>query len=450
MNKRKVKNNNQGVAILMVMTSIAILSFLLADFTFETKINKIKVYNQQDKVQAKLNAESGLAFGIAKLKIYQNAINQLEKNASLKQAVSPSQLTGIITQPFIFPIPALKDSNIIQRTAIEKFTDSVILQGELSLTISAVSGFLNPNNLRIPIKTNEDNQSPDPTQDTGSSPDGQNNSPNDYIEDRLVETLTNTIEEKRENDSEFDDEYGDLNPELLIKELKFYVNDANVVKDGDYGDVEGNYSNVTAKHAPLSSLSELYLLEGWTDKVVDLIKDRLTVHEASIIQVNEITKLQLKVLFPGASDDQLKEFFTYRDGAPAETEDEADQEPHELKTEEEFKNQVISLGMASDDEYTKKIKQFEKAGLKIGFSGKLYKILSIGKFGRATYRLTAFVDLPIMPVPKKIKPPTDSSTDPNGNPSSTPSPNGTPTPTPTPTPIPQQLMEPRVVEILIG
>ena len=78
------QKRESGVAILMVMTSITILTFLLADFTFETKINKLRVYNQQDMTQARLNAEAGLTFALAKLRLYQEGFNLLEKNESAK------------------------------------------------------------------------------------------------------------------------------------------------------------------------------------------------------------------------------------------------------------------------------------------------------------------------------------------------------------------------------
>src|SRR5690606_40236154 len=69
-------NNQRGMAILMVISTIAILTFLLADFTFETKLNKIKVYNFQDREQAKLNAEAGMALAMAKLRLYRQALDR--------------------------------------------------------------------------------------------------------------------------------------------------------------------------------------------------------------------------------------------------------------------------------------------------------------------------------------------------------------------------------------
>ena len=79
-----MKNNQQGVAIMLVLTSIVILMAIMGEFTFETNINKIKAYNIQEKVQAKLNAEAALRFAMARLKLYKEAFNYIENNESVK------------------------------------------------------------------------------------------------------------------------------------------------------------------------------------------------------------------------------------------------------------------------------------------------------------------------------------------------------------------------------
>ena len=52
MKMKKILNNDRGVALLLIMGSITILTYVLADFTFGTKLNKIRVQNIQDKLQA--------------------------------------------------------------------------------------------------------------------------------------------------------------------------------------------------------------------------------------------------------------------------------------------------------------------------------------------------------------------------------------------------------------
>ena len=93
------------LAYYLVMSSIALLTFLLATFTYNVSINKIKVYNEQDSMQARLNAESGLNFAISKLKLYKESFNLLEKNETMKSVLSPEKLEGLITEPFVFPLP---------------------------------------------------------------------------------------------------------------------------------------------------------------------------------------------------------------------------------------------------------------------------------------------------------------------------------------------------------
>jgi type II secretory pathway component PulK len=86
--KKLLKNQAQeekGMALLMVMSSIAILTYLLADFTFETKVHQIKAYNAQDRAQARLTAEAGISFSLGKLRIYQELRNRLEKNKNIKK-----------------------------------------------------------------------------------------------------------------------------------------------------------------------------------------------------------------------------------------------------------------------------------------------------------------------------------------------------------------------------
>ena len=69
----------QGVAILFVMTAIILLTTILTDFSFEIQINKLRAYNSQDQLQARLNAEAGLKLSLIRLELYQVARNLMEK-----------------------------------------------------------------------------------------------------------------------------------------------------------------------------------------------------------------------------------------------------------------------------------------------------------------------------------------------------------------------------------
>jgi hypothetical protein len=424
----KSLRDEDGIALMLVLGVIAILTFLLADFTFETKLNKIKIYNQQDKIQARLNAESGLNFAMAELRLYQEGRNKLEKEESLKNSFPASDLENILTQTFMYPIPLPKGAGIIQKTALEDFTKKTLFRGEFVVSFTKVSGFLNPNGLRFKVKPknqtdvnkdlaeNNDSENSTDSKDTGNEAEKGTTKKAEaadvIIEKKLTETLQRLIKEKSDNDEEFHTKYSNADPAYLIKELKFYVNDSSKFQDAMRPEIEGKFSqkNITPKHAPLSSLDELYLLPSWDDALVDLMKGRMSVHEVSVISVNELTIEDLKILFPAINTIQIEEFFKYRDGDV-----DKNIKGKKFKNAEDFKNVIVSsLNIVSETEYTERVSELKSAGLVIDTAGKLYKVSSRGSMNNAVFNLVAFIDLPIKEVPPKKKEPVGSNADGTG------------------------------------
>src|SRR5665647_1082933 len=86
-----ILKNQRGVALMMIMTSIIILMAIYGEFTFDSKISRIKATNILDRAQAKLLAESGLQLAITRLRLYKEAHNYVESNPTAKQNV-PAQL----------------------------------------------------------------------------------------------------------------------------------------------------------------------------------------------------------------------------------------------------------------------------------------------------------------------------------------------------------------------
>lgn len=405
--KEKFLKDQSGVALLMVMSSIALLAFLLADFTFETKINQLKAYNAQDRAQARLNAEAGIHFSLAKLRIYQEVRNKIEKNESLKSFVKPQALEQVLVQPFVLPIPVMPKASLIQKNAIKEFEEGTVLKGDLSITMTQISGFLNPNNLRIPVpdpstQTNNQNQDGNQNQGQNGNQNDPPKSPLQITEEKITEMLREEIRKQREESNLFDQLYPNLTAEYLVKELKYYVNNPNAVQDPEIIDIQRLYEQegLYAKHAPMSSLEEFYALAGWPEMLINLVKDRFTVHEVGFISLNDLTEDTLRLLFPNITPEQSEEFFRYRDGDPQLGED-----PKPFQAVDDFKNLVVNrLAIVSSSDFTKREKEFEAANLRFGVAGKLYRVISTGKYNTATVKLTAYIDLPVKPQPKPQTP----------------------------------------------
>ena len=127
--------------------------------------------------------------------------------------------------PFVFPIPQAEDADIITKTAIADFSDSILLEGELNVAMSPVASIYNVNAMRLVRKSEngEDQENSNDSDKEGDLP------PHEFIEKELIEILTASMEEKRQEDEVFDALYGNLDPELLIKELKFFY--SNTLKN---------------------------------------------------------------------------------------------------------------------------------------------------------------------------------------------------------------------------
>lgn len=446
--KKILINNDRGVALLMVIGFITILAALLVDFSFETKINTLKAYNSQDRVSARLNAEAGLNFAMGQLRIYQEARNLIEKNDSAKSVIKPAVLEATLTQPFIYPIPAPPKASAMQKSALEDFNDETLIQGQFRLQIIPVRGFLNPNSLRLPtVDPNEVNQG----NLNGQNPGDQQTTkkPHEYTAEKILQLIQDQIQTFKEDDDPFIDEYPNLDPKLMVAELKVFVNNPRLVEDPFKQEALSLYvqENIIPKHAPLTSLSEMYLLLGWPEYLLNKIIKQLTVHEVGFISLNDLDLSGLKLIFPQISPEQIEEFFRHRDG-----DEELNENPQPFRSVSDFKNLIVQkLAVVSAQGFDERAKEFEQGNLKFGVAGKLYKVESVGIFNETKVTLTAFVDLPVKDPPKEpVKPPEPEN--PAGTPPATPPPIDPNNPAPDPNKkeeIKLELLAPRIVEIIV-
>ena len=412
-----IYQNQHGVALMMVLTSITILSALMIQFSFDTKIDKLRVLDLLDKKQAKLNAESGLHFAMVRLELYQKAFNTVEKDSDIAQAVPKDVLNFLWNFPFIYPIPVSKEMGLIEKDMIQKFHDTTLLDGEMKLSIQNISHTLNLNLLRLaaikdPIIIGlSNNNNSEISNDGDDSDDADDNEENDNnneansdtseddeklnFENEVIKFLKNAIELKGIEDESFYARYNGTDIEKLVKIITFYISDENQIQDP--GEIPRFFEAIelAPKHAPLMSMSELYLLPEWTDDLINLIKNEYTVYGAVMIDLNKITKNMLKFIFPTIDEEQSKSFFQYRDNP---------EDPKTFSSLNSFKNYIVTKSkIMSETEFTKRINIFEKAGIKFGPSPTLFKIISSGSKNRVNYTIEAIVSLPAKPIIKKEK-----------------------------------------------
>ena len=438
----------------MVLMSVAILATLLADLTFNTQVNKLRVYNRQDQLQAKYNAMAALNFGMIRLKLYKEARNYLEKNTKIKDFAKPEYLDMIWSMPFMMPLPMAERTDLVTKGMINDFQKNSLLQGELRLIMTNTSNLINLNLLRVTQATKDESGQDDAEKERAqedsktkaSSSSGGDGDLIVNIEERLTELLDNAIQSNLKANEDFRAQYSNLDSKLLIKELKYFISDPRSYDEPERSEMEARYraKDISPKFAPLSSLLELNLLDGWSHEIVDLIKNEVTVHGVIVIDLNRITQNTLKLLVPTISLEQSQKFFKFRDDP---------EDPNYFNDLRDFRQYIVTKeAIITDSEFDSRMEKFQKAGITFGTQGSLFKVLATGISGRANTTITAWVSFPPKPAPVTTTKTSDTESAPQENEEDNgfiQSPTTTSTKEKTATPV-IELLDPRIIELIVN
>lgn len=430
-------SNQRGVALIMIMTSMIILMAIYGEFTFDSKISRIKAMNILDRSQAKLLAESGLQMAMARLRLYKEAFNKIQGNQTAKAAVSPQLLNQLWEVPFMFPIPVTANASRAFKDTVEKFQDESLLEGEMKVSVQNISSRLNLNLLRMDMAKTATNPNSGEEDGTQLDQTGNGLANNVSVDQALFFLLKRLVEEKRMTDETFADRHPDLNYQEMISNLRYYISDyQSLAQDPFAGESEATFQRIplAPKYGPLSSASELYTIPGWDDELIELIQNEFSVYPTAQIDLNKLTANMLRILIPNMNDDEIKNFFLYRDDP---------ENPKFFNTKQDFKNYIVTQArLMSEEDFDARMKMFEDKGITFSSNPNLFKVVSSGTFNRSVYTLVAYVVLPstadAAPTPGAPAAPT-APTPPQGTASDPNAPNQT-----------GQLLEPRIIEIQIN
>lgn len=388
---KKILNNQRGIALMMIMTAIILLMAIYGEFTFESKIARLKATNILDKAQAKLLAESGLQLAMTRLRLYKDVYNKVQSNQNAKSMVQPQLMNQLWEIPFIYPIPVGKNASAAFKDTVEKFSKETFLEGEMKVSIQNISNRLNLNMLRIDMTKFNPDPNVDDGQDETSIINMADNAilNNVSIDQSLVFLLKKLVDDKREKDEAFDDRYSNINYQEMITNLKYFISDyGGMTQDPLAPEAERNFMQIplSPKFGPLSSASELYSIPGWNDELIELIQNEFSVYPTTMIDFNKITANMLKILIPSMTDDDIREFFLWRDDPD---------QPKYINSKADFKKYIVEQErLMNETDFDNRMRMFEQKGISFGSNPNLFKIVSEGSYNRSNYTLVAYVVLP--------------------------------------------------------
>lgn len=384
---KEILNSERGIALIMVMTAIILLMAIWGEFTFESKISRIKTVNILDKAQAKLLAESGVQMAMARLRLYKEASNYLAGNKAAKDSVPPQLLNQLWEVPYLFPLPVGKDASRSFKDAAEKFQEESLMDGEMNVVITNISNRLNLNVLRYDLMKN-------PKFITGEETanftlrSGNNDPEAPSMPEAIFAHMQKSVQDKKDKDEAFADKYSNIEIENLLASLQHYTTDKNIPRSDINPDIDRGFDvlGITPKYGPFTSQSELYMMPGWTDELIDLIGADFSVYPNNVIDFNKMNKSMLKLLIPTIDEQQMTDFFEYRDNPET---------PRYMNNLEDFKKYITGVGQVlSEAVFDERFQTLTKLGVEFGSSPQIFKITSVGTYNRSTYTVIAVVYIP--------------------------------------------------------
>jgi len=334
-NFRRSKKNESGIALAMVLAAIAVLSILITEFTYIAQVNQKMAFDALDRVKAYYLAKSGLKISLLRLKAYQTIKGTMNAmNGDAKQTtpgVAPGTQPGLPKEfldkiwsfPFIYPIPtSMLGVSLGNQDMLSKFEKESNLEGTFTATIESESSRYNLNMILAPFVPIHPSSSPSPTAPIANNMIGGQSVPTpapsgsptprpsfnpEAARESLADYLQQILGGKIDGDDSFSSEYRDYAIQDLVDNLAAWADPTYERKNNNLKDA------VPMKRGPFYSLSELHMVPGMDDYLFDLFAPSLTVSTTPGVNINTIQELSLKALIPQMSDDEIKEFFKFRD-----------------------------------------------------------------------------------------------------------------------------------------
>lgn len=431
---------NKGIGLIIVLSAISLLTIIMVEFSYDSKINFINSNNMQARSQAKLNAEAGLRWTLLMMNIYKELYNKIEINENVKKVVPSETLDILWSTPFVYPIPSMKKSSLSQKETLQDFHENNFMQGNLNVTTRNLSGKLNLNLLRFSI-IHIANQGHVNTLNDGDYYEEIEGTPT--FTKRFKEMLKRIIKDELESDKKDTEYLENIDADKLVDNIIYYTTDPIVLSTSPCPtctDSESDFNNelISAKKAPITSLSELYLIPGWNDKLVKLISNHVTVYGANIIDLSEITAEILKLIMPSLTMVEIIEFYEYKNNPDTlETFD----------TLDAIKGYFTSKTDVNADDFDKRVKELENSGIIFGSTAALFEVKSVGEVDRSSYVITAIISLPYLPRPLPKKKSDSQQASHFSGQQQTQSPDSKPNEKIT---YPEQLLKPRVIHLGIN
>lgn len=285
---KKPSASQKGVAIMMAVFFLALMSFLVFEISKETLY--ISIISSQDvhELKAYYAAKAGLDISLLRIKAYQQIKDQIEQAGEVAKPFA--QKADIIWQfPFVWPPVLPEEAGMVAQSQMQTVLKETFLKKvQYAPVIEDMGSLIDINQLDSPSKA---------------------------VADATKQQILEIFRKILRDDEEFSDKYVIDEIELVIDNIKDWMDaDTDSVNGGSEAAV---YADRGERNFPpnqhFKTIEELLLVDKMTSDIYEILKNSVTVLGNPSINVNQADRNILMSLDPNMTDEIINEIIRRRE-----------------------------------------------------------------------------------------------------------------------------------------
>lgn len=289
---KQVLNNEKGVALLIAMFAMMLLTFIAIEVSYDTTVDYVVASQQVNRIKAHYAAKAGIDISLLRIMLYKQVISQF--GDQLGAAGGNKQMLDIIWSfPFMWPPSGLysntKGSTSVEKNMVDKVVKESMMSSSYAATITPEGGRLDINDL---------------------------GSPSDSMKKKMMGQVVKIFLSEVEHNEKFSEKYRGFRFEELVNNIADYIDEDMQGSGG--GDEKGPYRDWDDKdyemppNRPLRTVDELHMVAGMNDDFFNVLAPRVTVFGTKGVNVNYADKDTLMALDPSMTQEAVQKVMERR------------------------------------------------------------------------------------------------------------------------------------------
>ncbi len=294
-NHRQQKNSKSGIALIVVLVALSFMTVVIMEISSVSRVDIRIAANARNRLQAQYLAVSAARLQLLRLYMYKEVKNIAADNKNLpipKQMIDQIWTTPLPTFPLTFSAEELtsasnENKNEESKAASDetKSTTNIVWPGTFVGKISSEGS-------KIPINLLDGNIHKGSSEDVAKE-----------VKRQLEELIKGMLQQE-----EFDEQYRGLDPNDLIEPLIDWIDENQERISG--GDEDREYEKLDppyrSRNDRIPNLSELHMIQGWTDDLIRRIGPDLSILNIGIeVNPNYVSLNRLKTWGPDLTPEEL-------------------------------------------------------------------------------------------------------------------------------------------------